>query len=109
MDLYQPLYDFIAEAQNYSGFLAFYSGPLKRIDYLKQICLAHPLSFECFYCSYRNSFLYFYLLSLQLALCRVAALKSGPVHLLIFIFLFVNGNIKLVNDDFTKPVNSDFI
>ena len=28
------------------------SGSLKRIDYPKQICLAHPRSFECFHCSY---------------------------------------------------------
>ena len=28
-----------------------HSGSLKRIDYPKQICLAHPLSFECFHCS----------------------------------------------------------
>ena len=28
--------------------LPFHSGSLKRIDYSKQICLAHPLSFECF-------------------------------------------------------------
>ena len=34
----------------------FFSGLMKRIDYSKQICLAHPLSFECFH----NSFLYFY-------------------------------------------------
>ena len=27
------------------------SGLLKRIDYQKQICLAHSLSFECFHCS----------------------------------------------------------
>ena len=31
--------------------LPVHSGSLKRIDYLKQICLAQPLSFECFYCS----------------------------------------------------------
>ena len=34
-------------------------GSLKRIDYPKQICLAHPLSFECFHCSSRNTVLYF--------------------------------------------------
>ena len=28
-----------------------HSGSLKRIDYPKQICLAHPHSFECFHCS----------------------------------------------------------
>ena len=28
--------------------LPIYSGSLKRIDYPKQICLTHPLSFECF-------------------------------------------------------------
>ena len=34
----------------FSGFLlSVYSGSLKRIDYPKQICLAHPLLFECFY------------------------------------------------------------
>ena len=52
MDLYQSLYDFIAEARNYSMvfwlLLPVYSGSLKRIDYPKKICLAHPLSFECF-------------------------------------------------------------
>ena len=31
--------------------LPVYSGSLKRIDYPKQICLAHPLSFECLHCS----------------------------------------------------------
>ena len=31
--------------------LPVHSGPLKRIDYPKQICLAHPVSFECFHCS----------------------------------------------------------
>ena len=31
---------------------------LKRIDFSKQYCLAHPLSFECFHCSERNSILY---------------------------------------------------
>ena len=31
--------------------LPVHSGSLKRIDYPKQICLAHPLSFECFHCS----------------------------------------------------------
>ena len=64
------MYDFLAETRNYSIFLAFIassfrvteeSGSLKRIDYPKQICLAHPLSFECFHCSKRNSSLYFYL------------------------------------------------
>ena len=29
----------------------FIQGSLKRIDYPKQICLANPLSFECFHCS----------------------------------------------------------
>ena len=29
--------------------LPVYSGSLKRIDYPKQICLAHTLSFECFH------------------------------------------------------------
>ena len=51
----RDLYDFIAEARNYSIvfwlLLPGYSASLKRIDYPKQICLAHPLSFECFYCS----------------------------------------------------------
>ena len=44
MDLYRSLYDFIAEARNYSMvfwlLLPVYSGSLKRIDYPKQICLA---------------------------------------------------------------------
>ena len=40
--------------------LPVHSGLLKMIDYLKQICLAHPLSFECFHCSQRNSVLSFY-------------------------------------------------
>ena len=44
MDLYQSLYDFIAEARNYSMVfwlsLPVYSGSLKRIDYPKHICLA---------------------------------------------------------------------
>ena len=31
--------------------LPVHSGSLKRIDYPKHICLAHPLSFECFHCS----------------------------------------------------------
>ena len=31
--------------------LPIHSGSLKRIDYPKHICLAHPLSFECFHCS----------------------------------------------------------
>ena len=31
--------------------LPVHSGSLKRIDYPKQICLAHPLSFDCFHCS----------------------------------------------------------
>ena len=31
--------------------LPFHSGSLKRNDYLKQICLAHPHAFECFHCS----------------------------------------------------------
>ena len=52
MDVYQSLYDFIAEARNYSIvfwlLLSVYSGSLKRIDYPKQACLAHPYSFECF-------------------------------------------------------------
>ena len=52
MDLYQSLYDFIAEARNYGMvfwlLLPVYSGSLKTFDYPKQICLAHPLSFECF-------------------------------------------------------------
>ena len=50
MDLYQSLFDFIGEAQNLSVFwllLPVYSRSLKRIDYPKQICLAHSLSFEC--------------------------------------------------------------
>ena len=33
------------------GTLPVHSGSLKRIDYPKQICLAHSLSFECFHCS----------------------------------------------------------
>ena len=43
--------------------LPVYSGSLKKINYPKLICLANPLSFECLYCSYRNSFLYFYWIS----------------------------------------------
>ena len=45
------MYDFLAKNQNYS--ISFWlslpvrSGSLKRIGYPKQICLAHPLSFEC--------------------------------------------------------------
>ena len=39
--------------------LPVHSGSLKRIDYPKRICVAHALSFECFHCSLRNSFLYF--------------------------------------------------
>ena len=31
--------------------LPVHSGSLKRIDYPKQICLDHSLSFECFHCS----------------------------------------------------------
>ena len=71
--------------------LPVHSGSLKRINYLKHICLAHPLSFECFHCSQRNSSLYFYLLSLQLVLCRVAALKAAPyiVHSAVYILLLV--------------------
>ena len=37
-------YDFLVS-------LPVHSGSLKRIDYPKQICLAHTLSFECFHCS----------------------------------------------------------
>ena len=52
LNLYQSLYDFIAEARNNSMvfwlLLSVYSGSLKRIDYPKQICLAHSVSFECF-------------------------------------------------------------
>ena len=59
------MYDFLAETRNYRIFfwlsLPVHSGSLKGIDYPKQICLAHPLSFECFHCSLRNSSLYFYL------------------------------------------------
>ena len=55
LDLYQSLYDFIAEARNYIMdfwfLLPVYSGSLKRIDYPKKICQAHPLSFKCFHCS----------------------------------------------------------
>ena len=47
--------------------LPVYSGSLKRIDYPKQICLAHPLSFECFYCSLRNSLLYCYLIGQEVS------------------------------------------
>ena len=45
------MYDFLAETRNYSNFLAFmpvYSGSLKRIDYPKQICLAHPFLLNVF-------------------------------------------------------------
>ena len=31
--------------------LPVHSGLLKKTDYLKQICLAHPVSFECSHCS----------------------------------------------------------
>ena len=57
------------------------SRPLKRIDYPKQICLAHPLSFECVHCSLRNSFLYF--------ICKLAGVliseMSIPWHKVICI------------------------
>ena len=45
------LHLFFAKIRNYSMlFWAFIanSGSLKRIDYPKQICLTHPLSYECF-------------------------------------------------------------
>ena len=36
------------------------------IYYSKQICLAQPISFDCFNCSYRNPFIYFNWLVLSL-------------------------------------------
>ena len=46
----------LLKLENYRMFifwlsLPVHSGSLKRIDYPKQICLIHPLSFECFHCS----------------------------------------------------------
>ena len=52
LDQCQSMFDFLAETRNYFWLsLPVHSGSLKRIDYPKQICLAHPLYFECFHCS----------------------------------------------------------
>ena len=49
------------------------------ISFSKKICLAQPLSFECFHCILKGThFLYFYLLLLQLVLCRVVAQQIAP-------------------------------
>ena len=65
MDLYQSLYGFIAEARNYSMvfwlLLPVYSGSLKRIDYPKQICLAHPLSFDFVFTALEGTHFYIFI------------------------------------------------
>ena len=58
--------DCIAETRNNCTYfiwrsLQVHSGSLRRIYYLKQICLAQPLSFEFLHCSYGKSILDFYL------------------------------------------------
>ena len=40
-----------------------HSGSLSRIDYSKRICLALPLSFECFLCSYFKELIFIFLLT----------------------------------------------
>ena len=59
--------------------LPVHSGSLKKIDYPKQICLAHPLSFERFRCSERNTSLYFYLIDHAVSEGKIFE-NNGHVH-----------------------------
>ena len=59
--------------------LLVHSGPLKRIWYSKRYSLANSLILNVF-SALRELTVIFYLLSLQLVLCCVAALKSSPIH-----------------------------
>ena len=70
-----------SDIEKYPTFYVWLSGSLKRIDYPKQICLAHTPGFLLnVFTALKGTIFLFYLLSLQLVLCRVAALKNGPVN-----------------------------
>ena len=63
---HQSVYDFIAEAQNYSMvyslLLSVHSGSLKRIDYRKQICLAHPFFLLSVFTALKGTHFYIFIL-----------------------------------------------
>ena len=89
----------IAEARNYSMtfwvLLPVYLGTLKRIDYPKHICLAHPLSFECFTALKGNHYIcymvYIYLFRFVVAVCNRVN-DEEIFHDLVCRLLKVSGN-----------------
>ena len=61
-----------------------HKGPLMRVQYPKLHNMVHTTSLLTFSLLPKDQTFIFYVLLLQLALCRVAALKSLPVHHLYF-------------------------
>ena len=75
----------------------FYKRSLMRFQYPKLRNMAHTTPFERFHCFQRIKVIYiFYLLLLQLTLCRVAALKVSPyiIHSADYIISF--GSLRSV-------------